>query len=88
MPCYWIYWEVGRALTARGSSLPLYRRWIDAYAADSFGSLVDIVRELTDRAAVAASESSRERMREHFRITSRYEWMFWDMGWHCETWPI
>jgi thiaminase/transcriptional activator TenA len=88
LPCYWIYWEVGKALAARGSPAPLYHRWIDAYAADSFGSLVTIVRELTDRAAEATSESSRERMREHFLTTSRYEWMFWDMGWRCETWPI
>ena len=88
LPCYWMYWEVGKALASRGPSLPLYRRWIDAYAADSFGSLVTIVRELTDRAAEATSESSRERMREHFLTTGRYEWMFWDMGWRCETWPI
>jgi thiaminase/transcriptional activator TenA len=88
LPCYWIYWEVGKALAARGPSPPLYRRWIEAYGADSFGSLVSVVRELTDRAAETTSESSRERMGEHFLTTSRYEWMFWDMGWRCETWPV
>jgi thiaminase/transcriptional activator TenA len=24
----------------------------------------------------------------HFRATSRYEWMFWDMGYRQETWPV
>jgi len=27
-------------------------------------------------------------MRRHFVTTSRYEWMFWDMGWRREAWPV
>ena len=27
-------------------------------------------------------------MRRHFLATSRYEWMFWDMGWRREVWPV
>jgi thiaminase/transcriptional activator TenA len=27
-------------------------------------------------------------MHWHFRTTSRYEWMFWDMGLRTERWPI
>jgi thiaminase/transcriptional activator TenA len=27
-------------------------------------------------------------MHRHFVTTSRYEWLFWDMGWRRETWPI
>ncbi|MEA2183069.1 MAG: hypothetical protein QOF69_2254, partial [Solirubrobacteraceae bacterium] len=23
-----------------------------------------------------------------FTVTARYEWMFWDMGWRQETWPV
>src|SRR5918999_3222337 len=29
LPCYWIYWEVGKALLERGSPAVLYRRWIE-----------------------------------------------------------
>ena len=29
LPCYWIYWEVGRELLRRGSPDPRYQRWID-----------------------------------------------------------
>ena len=35
LPCYWIYWEVGKHLLERGSPDPRYQRWIDTYAADS-----------------------------------------------------
>jgi len=27
-------------------------------------------------------------MHWHFRATSRYEWMFWDMGYRMERWPL
>ena len=32
LPCYWIYWEVGKALERAGSPDPLYARWIGTYA--------------------------------------------------------
>ena len=31
LPCYWIYWEVGKALEHAGSPDPLYQRWIGTY---------------------------------------------------------
>jgi thiaminase len=27
-------------------------------------------------------------MHERFRATSRYEWMFWEMGYRQEPWPV
>jgi len=27
-------------------------------------------------------------MRRHFVTTSRYEWMFWEMGYRSEAWPV
>jgi len=27
-------------------------------------------------------------MRRHFKTTSGYEWMFWDLGWRSERWPF
>lgn len=28
------------------------------------------------------------RMHERFRATGRYEWMFWDVGFRSESWPV
>ena len=33
------------------------------------------------------TSAEREAMRGHFVTTSRYEWMFWDMGLRREAWP-
>jgi thiaminase/transcriptional activator TenA len=33
-------------------------------------------------------EAERRRLSDHFETTSRYEWMFWDMGYRQEAWPV
>ena len=54
LPCYWIYWEVGKALERAGSPDPLYARWIATYASDEFGDVVRAVLAVTDAIADAA----------------------------------
>ena len=88
LPCYWIYWEVGKALTRTGSPNPLYARWIGTYGSEEFGSVVSAVLEATNATAAEVGDAGREAMRRHFRTTSRYEWMFWDMGYRGERWPF
>jgi thiaminase/transcriptional activator TenA len=88
LPCYWIYWEVGKELERKGSADPLYTRWIGTYASEEFGGVVRAVIDVTDRIAATLGAAEREAMRRHFETTSRYEWMFWDMGWRRERWPV
>jgi thiaminase/transcriptional activator TenA len=88
LPCYWIYWQVGKTLVEQGSANPLYQRWIDIYSGEEFGTVVADVLALTDRLATNLNASERERMTCHFLATSRYEWMFWEMGYRRERWPL
>ena len=88
LPCYWIYWEVGKQLSERGSPDPLYARWIETYGGEEFGEIAREVLALTDRIGPELSPAERERAARHFVTTSRYEWMFWEMGWAREQWPI
>jgi thiaminase/transcriptional activator TenA len=88
LPCYWIYWEVGKALVEKGSPDPLYQQWIDTYSDEPFGRIVQDVLHLTDRIGHTLSASEQAGMGRHFVTTSRYEWMFWDMGYRQEAWPV
>jgi thiaminase/transcriptional activator TenA len=88
LPCYWIYWQVGKALARAGSPNPLYARWIETYGSDEFGAIVEAVLAATNEVAAPLREAERTAMRRHFRTTSRYEWMFWDMGYRGEQWPL
>jgi thiaminase/transcriptional activator TenA len=88
LPCYWIYWEVGKELARAGSPNSLYARWIGTYGSPEFGAVVRAVLETTNEVAAQLGGVERAAMRRHFHTTSRYEWMFWDMGYRCEQWPF
>nr|MBA3610951.1 thiaminase II [Rubrobacter sp.] len=88
LPCYWIYAEVGKALLEQGSPNPMYQTWIDTYGGEEFGAVVEAVLDLTDRACEDLSPVQRAAVTEAFVTTSRYEWMFWNMGWTLEKWPV
>jgi thiaminase (transcriptional activator TenA) len=88
LPCYWIYWEVGKELLRRGSPDPRFQQWIDTYSGEEFGDEVRDVLAVADELGPDLGPAERERVRRHFRATSRYEWMFWDMGWRQERWPV
>ena len=88
LPCYWIYWEVGKELLRRGSPDPRYQRWIDTYGSEEFGGVVQAVIDVTDEMGPGLGAAERDRVHRHFRNTSRYEWMFWDMGYRQEAWPV
>ena len=88
LPCYWIYMEVGKELLQRGSPEPLYTRWIDTYGGEEYAQIVSRVLRLTDEVGDDLSRTDERLMGKHFRTTARFEWMFWDMGYRLEQWPV
>ena len=88
LPCYWIYAEVGKYLLERGSPKPRYQKWIDTYGGEDFDAEVRDVIAVADALGPSLTAAERERAHRHFRATSRYEWMFWDMAYRQETWPV
>ena len=88
LPCYWIYWEVGRELARRGSRDPLYADWIATYADPAFGAAVEGCRAAFDAAMTGASADARAAATAHAVRAARYEWMFWDAAYRDERWPV
>jgi thiaminase/transcriptional activator TenA len=88
LPCMWGFNEIGLRLAADGPpDDERYARWIEMYASDEFTELVDWLRELTDRIGTGLAGAARDRMRDVFLTSSRYELSFWEMGWTLEAWP-
>jgi thiaminase/transcriptional activator TenA len=79
---------VGKALERQGSPVPMYQQWIQTYASEAFAATVQGVIALTDRVAAGLTESQRHRASEHFVMASRFEYMFWDMGYRLQSWEI
>ncbi len=90
LPCAWVYCEVGQHLLRKGppqSSHP-YREWLELYSSPEFANVAKWMRNLVNRCARTAGKAEKARMEEAFLISSRYEWMFWDMAWREERWPV
>jgi thiaminase (transcriptional activator TenA) len=90
LPCAWIYCVVGHHLLRNG--LPKaghpYRDWLMLYASPEFAEVQQWMRAKVDLWAKTAGVAEKKRMEDTFLISSRYEWMFWEMAWQEEAWPL
>jgi thiaminase/transcriptional activator TenA len=86
----WDYSDIGQRLAAQGVpvSQPLYGDWIRMYAAPEFGELAAWLRDLLDRLAAHAAPAVQARLTRLFVDSCRYEYLFWEMAYHQETWPV
>ena len=90
LPCAWIYCVVGKHLLRHGppkKNHP-YRDWLMLYASPEFAEVQRWMRAKVDKWAKTAGKEEKRRMEEAFVISSRYEWMFWEMAWNEEQWPV
>lgn len=88
LSCYWIYWEVGKALLNQGSPNKLYQRWIDTYAGEEFAQTVRDMLATVERTCKSLNSSQKEVVAKHFGMTAKFEYLFWDMGYSCQQWPV
>jgi thiaminase/transcriptional activator TenA len=90
LPCQWGYWEVGNYLARKGvpREAPLYSQWIQMYISPEYKSLADWARSLVNRLAEQAGPAEAARMEEIYLTACRYEYLFWDMAYKLETWPV
>lgn len=89
LPCMWGFSEVGRKLAEGPRPADArYSAWIDGYASGEFAQLAGWCRQLVDELGGSAPPGVRERMREAFLTSSRYELAFWEMAWQREAWRL
>ncbi len=90
LPCQWGYAEIGTALAKRGEpkDQPLYAEWIRTYASPEFAALAGWLRSLVDILGRDAGPAEQARMESRFLQSSRYEYLFWEMSWRMEEWPV
>ena len=89
LPCMWGFNVTGRRLAERG--LPdheQYAAWVEMYAGEEFTELAEWCKDLMDDVAAESTARDRERYRELFLTSARYEYMFWDAAWRQEEWPV
>ena len=90
LPCQWGYWEICDHLARKGEPqhAPLYAQWIRMYTSQEYKSLADWARSLANGLAEEATAKEVARMEEAYLTSLRYEYLFWDMAYSLEAWPV
>lgn len=78
LPCFWVYKEVGREIAKRSCPKNAYFLWIETYSSESFAKGVYNAIAIFDQFADEASDSLKGRMLKAFRLSTLYEWHFWN----------
>ena len=86
LPCPWTYHEIGSTLGPIDH--PVYGRWAAPYEEGFLEQSTAAWRAFLDQEAAQAGPRDREAMRRAFLTSVRYEYMFWDMAYRQEGWPV
>ena len=85
LPCPWTYHEIGQSMSS--IEHPVYQAWSSVYQQGLLAESVEAWRSHVDKSAREGGEAQRSRMRDLFSVSSRYEYMFWEMAYRREGWP-
>ena len=81
LACSWSYKHIADAMSGTPDH-GFYGKWVDTYSSDSYtvfnDGLIDLVNELTSD----YNEAQIANLADILIKCSRYEYMFWDMGWN------
>jgi len=88
LPCFWVYYEVGKELVRRGSNVPVYQRWIETYSSPEYERAVMRVVELADEHLKGLEDPWLKSVLRHFRTSTVYEYLFWDEAYRGWRWPF
>jgi thiaminase/transcriptional activator TenA len=88
LPGHWVWWKVSTLVQQAGSPEPLYAGWIKEWPFDDFDELVEPVIEIVDDLGRDLQPRELDAMRQRFTTASRYRWMFCEMGYRRESWPV
>ena len=88
LPCFWLYWDVAQAISAKAAPQNPYRAWVDTYADPRFGDAVRMVIDIADQAASATTPARLAAMLCAFGRCAQYEYLFWDGAYHRRGWPV
>ncbi|WP_135305693.1 thiaminase II [Haloarcula amylovorans] len=89
LPCMWGFNETALRLDEQGRpDHKQYAAWIAMYAGEEFTDLTEWCKDLMNDVAAESTESERERYRDIFETSARYEYRFWDAAWREEEWSV
>ncbi|WP_077213118.1 thiaminase II [Bacillus dakarensis] len=89
LPCPYIYSYIGERIIKEYEPKPShpFYDWIMFYGGKEPIRMYKSLKRL-DELSLTASQQEKDRMREHFMVSSQLEYMFFDMAYKLEDWPV
>jgi thiaminase/transcriptional activator TenA len=90
LPCQLGYVEIATALAreGRGGGNSFYAEWIETYTSAGFVEGAERLSRLLDEMTDGMPPRETEPLAKLFLTSSRYEYLFWEMAWRREGWPV
>jgi thiaminase/transcriptional activator TenA len=90
LPCMWTYQDIGDLLGDAEAIRhhAIYSMWCTTYTSPAYQQLVSWYKHIVDQYAETAGPRVHEAMRRYFVLSSRYEYLFWEMAYRKEQWPL
>ena len=82
------YFDSWRTVKQAQKSPGKWQAFIDQWSSDSFQQWVISLRDDVNAMAQSASQNLRDRMERRFVDGLRYEYQFWNMAYHGESWGV
>jgi thiaminase (transcriptional activator TenA) len=87
LPCEWTYSEFGARL-APVVRHPVTKQWLATFGGADHSDMNVKYKGVLDHLVADVGPQRREELSQIFRTSIRYEWMFWQMAYTMEQWPV
>ncbi len=86
LACMWSYMEIGKNLSKIPGSTEheFYGEWVRGYISEGYKKDTYWIIDLVDELSKNMDNHQKERLKDIFINTSKYEYMFWDMAYNKE----
>jgi thiaminase (transcriptional activator TenA) len=90
VPCSWGYYDIGKRLNdiPGAAEHEFYGEWVKLYGGQEFEELAEWTIQLLNDAARDKPEGELRRLEEIFLTTSRFEYMFCEIAYKKDMWPL
>jgi thiaminase (transcriptional activator TenA) len=87
LPCEWTYSEFGSRL-APIVRHPVHAEWLSTFGGADHNDMNIKYKGMVDHLVEEAGPALRGELSQIFKTSIRYEWMFWQMAYTLERWPV
>lgn len=88
LPCFWVYYAIGKYLGEIAVQSNPYGDWIGAYNNEYFDNSNALCIDICDQLAENTTPEIRQQMTDIYVMATKMEYLFWKTAYEKEQWPI